>query len=296
MRKFFILAWLCFSSSFLWGQVLNGDFESWSLSGCTDGPKDFPTLWTSVCNTTGIYASGLEQSGDAYSGDSAVALTPSMLGDTTPISSCSQITYRGMITTPPDTLFGWYKYTESQPGDMAAVYMWLINIDSTGNDTVSSAVFRLSAESSYTQFKLPFGAISGGVPNTILLTFASEELASGPGSIDCVRPGGTLWIDSLYVSLFQPPIGVQEALLHELQISPNPSTNRVRIACPQCTSFSSPEVSIVSLLGQEVMRQAYHPGKTATSLDLSSLSAGIYSLTLMDNGEIIGREKLIVTD
>jgi hypothetical protein len=90
-------------------------------------------------------------------------------------------------------------------------------------------------------------------------------------------------------SLIGVHINTLEDLSSEIQLSPNPSKDKMLVTIP--ANFSPSEISMVDLTGSIVLK--YHNEETLNiSVDVSELSNGIYFLQLTD-GEKMARKKFV---
>ncbi len=71
------------------------------------------------------------------------------------------------------------------------------------------------------------------------------------------------------------------------KLFPNPATDKIKIDSP----LSNVEVSITNVLGMEVKRVRY---TNMSEIDISDLSTGVYSVSLMADAKIVQTQKLVV--
>ncbi len=86
--------------------------------------------------------------------------------------------------------------------------------------------------------------------------------------------------------------GVQDVNLVNITVYPNPTQRQVAINAPMQNAVNQ-EVVITNLLGQTILRAL----KNSETLNLPlALSAGNYMIAILENGKIIGREKLQIVE
>ncbi len=268
--------------------VENGDFEIW------DHPKPFvyvPRNWTTLDTFLTGYSTA-EQSGDAYTGISALKLTPlrgsdpakrrvsgAVLGtaQVNPITYSMEIGQSGQPLNyyKPSLLTGYYKYfPDTAAGDSAYLYFAYKSKDMSGNGTggfiISAQEYRtLQPSSTYQRFDI---AISNAYESISLDTliigiFYSSKDTSG-------TPAGYLLIDNIgTISV----LSVSSTETESFKVYPNPATNSIHIkdAKPNST------FEITDLAGRMLRKGPVQNSR----IDVSTLSTGLYFLRVSTKEE-----------
>ncbi|MBC7884724.1 MAG: T9SS type A sorting domain-containing protein, partial [Saprospiraceae bacterium] len=105
------------------------------------------------------------------------------------------------------------------------------------------------------------------------------------GAKDVITSNGSLWWYQNKIT--QLPSGLEDDIIKDYQIYPNPVFNEISIKGLHGDGFS---ISIYNQLGQEVMN-AYLTGDKA---NVQSLTPGRYIMTIHDiNGTVVGKESII---
>ena len=77
-------------------------------------------------------------------------------------------------------------------------------------------------------------------------------------------------------------------------ISPNPARDWIMMTLPDILSAGTVELEVYNIFGQPVMRKKVVPSDRMFSVDLSSLSSGLYNAVCRDRGNRIFRGKFLV--
>jgi len=106
--------------------------------------------------------------------------------------------------------------------------------------------------------------------------------------------------DQQVVWTYDQPVGIDSKglVVMESVVYPNPSTNRVSISLDVPVSVSLSGIVLYDVAGRIVKQQFtgdLHEGHHILSLSLENISSGNYILTLQGNGQVLLREKLMVT-
>lgn len=94
--------------------------------------------------------------------------------------------------------------------------------------------------------------------------------------------------DSVYVTVKDCGIGINQNSLNEIRVYPNPVNNQLHIsAYPADRQTTTPggTISLYNLLGGEALTQPLT--ETHTSLDVSMLQAGVYVYRITQNGRVV---------
>ncbi len=91
----------------------------------------------------------------------------------------------------------------------------------------------------------------------------------------------------LYYDLLVTPVSEIPGLEFDVQVYPNPTTGWLNLE----TDLSGPlDLSVTNLLGQKLLQQ--HISGPTKSIDLAQFSAGIYLLSVSQNGQHLGTFKI----
>lgn len=95
----------------------------------------------------------------------------------------------------------------------------------------------------------------------------------------------------LYVPVTGCTLSVSDYQQVSLVLSPNPATDTVRLSLK--SGLDNVSVSVYDLHGRAVMAPMYSNGLLSLDLSLSSLSAGVYLVEVVQEGKVIGVQKLV---
>lgn len=295
--------------SFAQTQVTNAGFENWGGSGASAEP----TSWNSNKTGTGLASSGpqtcFQETSGAHSGNSCVRvetvyyILAVVNGNVTtgvvnaPSTNKSQ-GYLGAtgsdkiaFTGRPDSLVGWYKYTQATNGsgntaEQGKVYAILHSGDYydpatpvSGNHTDLSAnkigdalyVSPASNQTSWKRFTVPFNYVNSNTPAFVMvnITSSNNQLTVAPAN------GGTgskLWVDDVEM-IYNSVTAIKE----------NEFDKNVKVYYYEKNIYidflsKSPEqskVEIFNATGQLVSSQQID-NSVVNTIDVSNLKSGIY--------------------
>jgi hypothetical protein len=215
-------------------QLTNAGFESWGGSGTSAEP----TSWNSNKTGTGLASFGpqtcFQETSTPHSGTSCVRVETAYYilavvnGNVTTgvVNAPNSNKLEGFLaatgsdkiafTGRPDSIVGWYKYTQATSGtgaaaEQAKVYAVLHSGDYydpavpvSGNHPDLSAnkigdalyVSPAANQSSWKRFTVPFNYINSNTPAFIMvnITSSNNQLTTAPGS---TGSGSKLWVDDL---------------------------------------------------------------------------------------------------
>jgi hypothetical protein len=215
-------------------QLTNAGFENWGGSGSSAEP----TSWNSNKTGTGLASTGpqtcFQETSAPHSGTSCVRVetiyyilavvngnvTTGVVNAPSTNKSQGYLSATGSdklaFTGRPDSIVGWYKYTQATSGtgaaaEQAKVYAVLHSGDYydpaapvSGNHPDLSAnkigdalyVSPAANQSSWKRFTVPFNYINSNTPAFIMvnITSSNNQLTTAPGS---TGSGSKLWVDDL---------------------------------------------------------------------------------------------------
>lgn len=191
----------------------------------------------------------------------------------TPIANPSDsITYRLIVNAPgcdADTAWVEVYVNDTPPQPTVTVN----GLDITCNEAVFSY-----------QWYLDNGAISGATTQTF-----SNANQNGQYSVIITDGNGCSSAPSDGVS----PVGIEESVIHGMNIFPNPTNGPFDILLPNIQGQHRYE--IFSPIGQMVQRGSITSERT--SINLQSTAAGIYILRIVDNnGQMLGVRRVVLTE
>ena len=248
MKKTFttILTLLISLFSFAQTQITNAGFETWGGSGTSIEP----TSWNSNKTGTGLAASGpqtcFQETSGPHSGSSCVRVetvyyilavvngnvTTGVVNAPSTNKSQGYLSATGSdkiaFTGRPDSIVGWYKYTQATSGtgasaEQAKVYAVLHSGDYydpaapvSSNHTDLSAnkigealyVSPASNQGSWKRFTVPFNYVNSNTPAFIMvnITSSNNQLTVAPGFSGS---GSKLWVDDLE-AIYNNPTSIKE--------------------------------------------------------------------------------------
>lgn len=88
------------------------------------------------------------------------------------------------------------------------------------------------------------------------------------------------------------PLGIDDATLSNITMSPNPATDIVTVSLTNA-NFGSFEVTLTNMLGQTMQKVSAEAGANSTTLNVANYRTGIYFVTIEVDGQSITK-KLIV--
>lgn len=284
-----ILVGLAATSGFAQSQLPNSGFENWITAG---NGHDSLIDWSSSNAVVFNEVISSEQSGDAFSGDYAVAIHTTPFGFSgastngvlvngeATFNYFNQVYYESGGGTPidfkPNELSGFYKYETFTAGDEGLVLVILSKYNDATNqrDTVSAAEMAFIPSGVYTEFSIPLPDLMPGIePDSITTIFYS----SSPATVEPFYVSSTLILDSL--TLWYPPTDVNEIKGFEhFKIFPNPSTGYLNIE-------SVEQIRILSVFNSRGIMVGTIPSENSGLnffIDLSAYPVGVYYLSSGD--------------
>ena len=295
--------------SFAQTSIMNAGFENWTGSGATIEP----TSWHSNKSGTGLASSGpqtcFQETASPHSGtycariETKYYILAVVNGNVTTgvVNAPSTNKAEGYLgatgtnkqafTGRPDSLVGWYKYTQATSGtgaaaEQAKVYAILHSGDYfdpatpvNSNHTDLSAnkigdalyVSPAANQSTWKRFTVPFSYVNSNTPSFIMvnITSSNNQLTVAPGSSGS---GSKLWIDDLDV-IYNNPTNVKE----------NDFDKNVKVYFYDKTIYvdflnknsEHSTIEIYNATGQVVATQQID-NNSVNSIDVSSFKSGIY--------------------
>ena len=124
-----------------------------------------------------------------------------------------------------------------------------------------------------------------------------DTLYSQPLTYDSLCPytiiSDTVDLDcSLFVNIDEIP--TKEEYESTIKISPNPARDWISLTFPEIVAPGKVELVLYNVFGQEVLRKGVAPTNRMASLNISSLSSGIYFLRSKDKRNRIMTGKFVV--
>lgn len=91
-------------------------------------------------------------------------------------------------------------------------------------------------------------------------------------------------------------VGVEELGIRndELIIYPNPANDKLNVYFESGTNAQETKIMLCDIYGREVKNAEIK--EETTSIDVDDLPAGIYFITLMQNGKVLARQKVVIMD
>ncbi len=295
--------------SFSQTQITNADFELWENVGSTN---EEPTSWNSNKTGTGLASSGpqtcFKETSGPHGGTACVRVETKYYilavvnGNVTTgvVEAPNATKAQGFLsatgtnkiafTGRPDSLVGYYKYTQAISGTGAALeqakvvaflhsgdfYDPMVPVSSNHIDLsankIASALFvsPASNQSTWKRFSIPFSYANSSIPAFIMvnITSSNDQLTVAPG---ITGAGSKLWVDD--IQCIYNPVSVKE----------NDFTKNVKVYYFEKTIYvdflnKSNETSIFEIYnasGQLVSTQNIE-NNAVNSIDVSLLNNGIY--------------------
>ncbi|MCY7409176.1 MAG: T9SS type A sorting domain-containing protein [Chitinophagales bacterium] len=242
-------------------QIPNADFELWDP---TDS-FDVPSSWT--VNNFGVANSKTYKQEDAYSGSYSVSLYM-------PTKNRIYLSTGFNIDYHPHVLNGWYHGFVLSIWDSLLVKVILYN----NKISVDSGLWLFDQSS-----------VSDWSPFVVDISQNSAVADSASISVQCIKNGFAATFISLYVDqlFFDDDSSIPSIESSQFNIFPNPASNVIYINS-NTASLNNATISIKNNFGQTlVTKKTYTPN---SSLNISSLSAGIYFLEIKNEETIIVRQ------
>lgn len=290
-------------------QIVNAGFESWTGSGSSSEPAS----WNSNKTGTGLAPNGPQtcflETSSVHSGTACVRVETTYYilavvnGNVTTgvVNAPNTDKLKGYLsatgadrmafTGRPDSLVGWYKYTQATSGagasaEQAKVKAVLHSGDYYDPETpyqsnhpdlsanqIATALFVSPAanQASWKRFSVPFNYVSSTVPSFIMvnITSSNNQNTAAPGSSGS---GSKLWVDDLQ-AIYNTVTTVKE----------NDFTKNVKVYYYEKNvyvdfinkSSERSTIEIYNATGQLVSTQQLD-NLTVNTIDVSSLKSGIY--------------------
>lgn len=274
MKSIYTLTLLMLAFINVNAQIPNASFENWDTTQCMQffGPDSVAEDWQTPCTNLLAYSSGFYPSLDAYSGNYACRLEPSIVGDFAPWYVPTIMKTSFTVNFIPIAFSGYYKF-ESQDGDsaMVKVYFKEYNTNTSEFDTILELDKILHPIGQYTQFDIPVPEIGFQSPPDSVIIYVSSayiDLAN-PYNTDG-QTDGIMHVDALDV---MAPVGIEQAESNELIIYPIPADNVLSI---QGLDNSWNGYQLIDLLGRVVVNGSL----SSNQIDVSDLTPGTYTLSL----------------
>ncbi len=301
MRKIFTTVFLATTMfAFSQTQITNAGFESWGGSGTSAEP----TSWNSNKTGTGLASSGpqtcFQEATNPHSGASCVRVQTTYYiiavvnGNVTTgvVNASNTDKLKGYLsaenadkiafTGRPDSLAGWYRYTQATSGTGAAAEQAKVrailhsgdyydpetpyqtnHIDLSANK-IGDALFVSPAanQTTWKRFSVPFNYTSTATPAFIMVNITSSNNQSTVAPSSGV--GSILWVDDL-LAIYNPVANFSSAAV----ICPNAATTFTdqSTATPTSWAWSFPGANPVS--------------STSQNPSITYNTAGTYSVTLI---------------
>ena len=291
--------------------IMNAGFESWTGSGASIEP----TSWHSNKSGTGLASSGpqtcFQETSSPHSGtycariETKYYILAVVNGNVTTgqVNAPSANKSEGYLSATgtnkqafigrPDSLVGWYKYTQATSGTGAAAEQAKVrailhssdyfdpeapfnsNHTDLSANKIADALFISPAanQSSWKRFTVPFNYVNSNTPGFIMIniTSSNNQLTVAP-STSTGNPGSKLWVDDLNV-IYNNPVSVKE----------NDFDKNVKVYFYDKTIYvdflnknvEHSTIEIYNATGQVVATQQIE-NNSVNTIDVSSFKSGIY--------------------
>jgi hypothetical protein len=298
-------------------QITNAGFENWGNSA--PGNADEPTSWYS--NKTGSTVASIgpqtcyQETSNPHSGASCVRLETKYYiiavvngnlttGVVNAPSQDKSVGYIGTVnystatdqrrmnfTGRPDSLVGWYRYTQATSGTGAALEKGKVvaflhtgdfndpEVPVSANHTdlsankIGEALFLTEASNTATwkRFSVPFVYTNGSTPSYIMInaTPSENQLTSAPGF---TGTGSILWLDDLEM-IYNSNASVAENTENNFDVSIVNNSITVDLKEKQA---SNAQLTMFDLTGKIVMKQSLKANELNVIPFNSSIQAGTY--------------------
>ncbi len=290
----------------LYGQTLipNGDFENWENVGAND---EEPTNWNGNRTGGGFAAFGpqtcFRESTNPHSGTYCMRLANgnsfgnavNATGTTGKIEAPSTNPADGYIHTltgdpdfnspftgMPDSLVGWFKYTQGGTTDVGRIQAALhgnydVEIPDQGasaSHVIATALYDLPLgnTATWTRFSVPFVYNNGNTPTHILLIATASSMLTG------VSTSTILWVDDLE-AIYNTGVNttaINNSFDSPVSLYPNPTQGRTTLDLG--ASYTDVEVSVTDVAGRVVFQSNFAEGQKF-DLDLEQ-AAGVYIVSV----------------
>src|ERR1035437_49583 len=285
MKKLFLLSMFAFlvPVTLLAQNILNGGFESWTTGN--------PDNW--LTDNSPFIGSPITQSSTAHSGSSSVMGTVISYASSpfSPNLEAGSALQGFPISQRFKTITGYYQFTPVQ-GDRFFGVFTLYN----GQTLVATGIMDISAAaSSWTQFSIDFGYISGDTPDNCKIAIVID----GPISGSDYHIGSTFLLDDVILSGSATSVNDKNIIPAKFSLEqnyPNPFNPSTKIR------YDLPENSFVNLkvynaIGKEVaslVNSVVPAGSHEVVFDASGLNSGVYFYTLKTGNNFVQTRKMIL--
>lgn len=324
MKKTFTTLFLSISLfSFCQTQITNSDFELWDNTATS---TEEPSSWNSNKTGTGLASSGPQtcyKDGTAHGGASCVRVETKYYiiavvnGNVTtgiveaPNSNKAEgfLTASGSnkiaFTGRPDSLVGWYKYTQATSGAAATAeqakvvahlhsgdfYDPLVPVASNHIDLsankIGTALFvsPASNQATWKRFTVPFSYVNSTTPASIMvnITSSNNQLTAAPG---LGGTGSKLWVDDIQC-IYNPVIPPPPTSIQENEFAKNVKVyffeNIIYVDFLNKSNEHS-TIEIYNATGQVVSKQNLE-NNTINTVNVSSFTKGIYMYKVSGKSE-----------
>ncbi len=320
MKKTFTILLSSFALfSFAQTQIANSDFEAWDNSGSA---TEEPTSWNSNKTGTGLASSGpqtcYKETSGPHAGTSCVRVETKYYiiavvnGNVTSgvvnapnsnkpegylsATGANKLTFTGR----PDSLVGYYKYTQATSGTGASAEVGKVlailhsgdyydpatpvasNHTDLSANKIGDALFLTPASNTttWTRFSVPFNYVNSNIPAFIMMniTSSNNQTTVAPG---LTGSGSKLWVDDIQ-AIYNPAVSIKE----------NEFTKNVKVYYHQKTIYvdflnkdnDQSTLEIYNATGQLVSTQAIS-NNTVNTFDTSTLSAGVYMYKVLGKSQ-----------
>ncbi len=322
MTKIFTSVLFFFSSLVIiaQSQIPNGGFENWENVGSS---SEEPASWNSNKTGSGLASTGPQtcyRESGGHSGSYCVRVETKYYilavvnGNVTSgvVNAPSSNKAEGFIsatgsnkiafTGRPDSLVGWYKYTQATGGTGASAEQGkVLAILHTGDfydpempvnnnhpnlsaNKIGDALFVTPASNmtSWKRFTIPFSYVSASNPDFILLnvTSSNNQTTVAPNSSST---GSKLWLDDLEVIYNASiPSSVTENKKHVLKVYTHDNT----IYADLSKVNESAILSVYDLTGKLVMQSSLEKNEVNSVKLSNAINTGLYFYQIQLNGQI----------
>ncbi|MGZ4041921.1 MAG: T9SS type A sorting domain-containing protein [Bacteroidia bacterium] len=282
MKKTILSLLCCALISVVHAQIPNSSFENWTTIGSYSNPDGWGTM-NNTTNQAGIYTATKGTPGNP--GASYLKLT-SRTVSTTIVNGIAVSGQLDSITMQPKSGFAfnmrpasfngrWQHmiYGSSQGSILVTLTRWDTGLNQ--RIAVGSASVTLSGMvMNWANFSLPFNYIDGGYPDTCIIILKAS--GSNPTDLDY------LWVDNLAFSGSVTSIENNNSLSNNLSVFPNPCNNHV-IVTFNIKETQQTTINITNINGKIILSKNvdFKHGEMSQTIDISSLSAGIYFLKVI---------------
>jgi len=295
MQRYLLCSFLLIATTFSFGQIPNGDFESWTTKVGTDiigGTYNFdePDFWKTTDSIAMAVSVGAvhsaQKSTNFHGGSFAISLTGwNAFGQNAPGAASNgdiNVTTVSIVKGTPDSvkhnkLTGFYQFTPVS-GDTAVIDCSLLryNWTTSTRDTMAYGHLEITtATAAYTLFDLPLIFRDTTVaPDSMVILLSTSPFKLGSG-----HAGTNLLVDDL---AFIGIVGVDEPSnpVHSVNIYPSPVNNLLNVDLKLDRSVQL-QYDIYDLSGRIILNGKIESEKL--SVDVRSLAIGNYMIVLNDS-------------